>query len=85
MLQSQATTPAQLLSETRRLSGLTTRELAALIGVSHSAIARWERGEGEPSASQFVRWARATRQPLDQMIEGLSSCTPWDSNPEPTD
>ena len=85
MLQSQATTAAGFLRQTRLMAGLTTRDIAPRIGVSHATISKWERGEGEPSATQFVLWARATRQPLDRMIEGLSECTPWDSNPEPTD
>lgn len=85
MIQIAAATPAELLKGTRGAAGLTTREIGAKVGVSASTVSAWERGAGEPSATQFILWARATKQPLDQMIEGLSSCTPWDSNPEPTD
>ena len=73
MLQSQAKTPAEFYRQTRLMAGLTTREIAPMIGVAYATIAKWERGAGEPSASQFVRWAQATNQPLDQMIEGLSA------------
>uniref|UniRef100_UPI003D6D66CF helix-turn-helix domain-containing protein n=1 Tax=Microbacterium proteolyticum TaxID=1572644 RepID=UPI003D6D66CF len=85
-LQSHATTVGELLRETRGAAGLTTRQIGPMVGVSFTTVAKWERGLGEPSATQFVLWARATKQPLNQMIEGLSAlCTPWDSNPEPTD
>ncbi len=86
MLQSQATTVGQLLKDSRMLAGLTVREIAPHVGVSFATVSAWERGQGEPSARQFVAWAHATKQPLDQMIEGLLPlCTPSDLNREPTD
>lgn len=87
MMQVDAQTVPEILRATRALSGLSSRELAALIGVSHAAVTRWERGEGEPSVTQFLRWAAATKQPAQQLLDGLnvSVCAPRDSNPEPTD
>ena len=72
MIQVEATTVPDILRATRALAGLTTRELGAMLGVSHAAIARWERGEGEPSVTQFMQWAQATKQPAQQLLDGLS-------------
>lgn len=80
MIQSNATTVAELLQETRRVAGFSTRSIAPLVGVSFSTIAKWERGESEPSVSQFVLWCRATKQPADRMIDGLSAMV--NSHPE---
>ena len=85
MLQSNTTTVAGRILELRRMAGLSTRELAPLIGVGSATISRWERGIAEPSITQFALLARATKQPLNLAIEGLEWCTPWDLNPEPTD
>ncbi|HTN05267.1 helix-turn-helix domain-containing protein [Agriterribacter sp.] len=71
-IQIEADTVPEILRATRALSGLTTRELAPMIGVSHAAIARWERGEGEPSVTQFVLWAQATKQPAQRLLDGLN-------------
>lgn len=87
MIQVEADTVPEILRATRALSGLTSREMAVLIGASHAAVTRWERGESEPSVTQFLRWAQATKQPAQQLLDGLSIelCTPRDLNPEPTD
>lgn len=61
------------LRATRGAAGLTTRGIGAAIGVSHGTVSKWERGEGEPSVSQFILWCRATQQSPDQMIEALSA------------
>jgi transcriptional regulator with XRE-family HTH domain len=85
MLQAHSTTVKARLRETRNAAGLTTRDVAARVGVGPATVSRWENGEGEPSVSQFALWAAATGQPLELMIEGLEWCTPRDLNPEPTD
>jgi transcriptional regulator with XRE-family HTH domain len=85
MLVSSATTVAGRLEETRRMRGLTTREIAALIGVSQGTVSRWERGLGEPTITQFALWAEATKQPLGAMTEGLAWCARRDSNSQPSD
>ena len=39
------------LKELRKLKGYTQKELATLIGYDQSMVARWEKGESEPTAS----------------------------------
>ena len=86
MLQSQATAVMDRLYETRMMARLTTREIAPLVGVSQTTVSKWERGIGEPSITQFVLWARATKQPVEAMLDGLSFevCATRDSNPQPS-
>lgn len=52
------TTPRTLrerILATRRLLGLTQKELARRLGVDPSTLGRWERGEGRPSTSPSDR------------------------------
>lgn len=54
------TTPFALsreLSQRRRTLRLRQVDLAAHIGVSDSALSRWERREASPSLDGFVAWA----------------------------
>lgn len=44
----------QQLKKFRELRGFSTRQLAQRIGVQHSTIVRWERGEADPRP-QHVR------------------------------
>ena len=82
----EAETVSDMLKMTRGASGLTTREIGAKVGVSHNTVSNWERGNGEPSASQFVLWAQATSQAPEQMFQGLMDlCARRDSNPQPSD
>ena len=53
-------TGGQLIAEARRRAGLTQRELAARLGTSQPAVARWERGGAAPS--------------VDRVIESLHAC-----------
>ena len=85
MLNAPAETVGERLRVARLLAGLDQTEIGHMVGVSRPTVSSWERGLREPSVSQFIAWALATKQPLDRMIEGLPPCTPWDSNPEPTD
>ncbi len=39
------------LKELRKQKGYTQKELATLIGYDQSMVARWEKGESEPTAS----------------------------------
>ena len=49
-----------LIREARRRRGLSQRELAARVGTSHAAIARWEKGAVAPSWPAVVTAVRAT-------------------------
>ncbi|WP_460002753.1 helix-turn-helix domain-containing protein [Microbacterium xylanilyticum] len=84
MIQVEATTVPEILRATRALSGLTTREIAPKIGVSHATVAKWERGIGEPSVTQFIRWAQATRQPAQLLLDGLSASVRLEGLEPPT-
>lgn len=87
MIQSSATTVAELLQDTRRAAGLSTRAIAPKVGVSFTTVAKWERGMGEPSVSQFIEWALATDQAPEQLLQGLIEMkrARRDSNPQPSD
>lgn len=75
----------QRLKLSRLGAGLDQAGMASILGVARTTISSWERGISEPGVSQFITWAQVTKQPVDQLIDGLSGCTPWDLNPEPTD
>jgi transcriptional regulator with XRE-family HTH domain len=79
-----AMTVGERLRASRLLAGIDQTEMGRIVGASRPTVSNWERGITEPTVSQFLRWAEATKQPADQMIDGLV-CTPWDLNPEPTD
>lgn len=49
------------------------QDLAEAVHVNRSAVAQWETGRTEPSASKMFAIARATNQPLDWFAEGLDS------------
>jgi len=46
-------TSAVLLQQARRRAGLTQTELAARVGTTQSAIARWERGATRPTVERL--------------------------------
>jgi transcriptional regulator with XRE-family HTH domain len=46
-------TGAVLLQQARRRAGLTQAELAARVGTTQSAVARWERGASRPSVERL--------------------------------
>ena len=46
-------TSAVLLQQARRRAGLTQAELAARVGTTQSAIARWERGASRPTVERL--------------------------------
>ncbi|WP_430736352.1 helix-turn-helix transcriptional regulator [Microbacterium esteraromaticum] len=85
MLNVENVTVAGRLKVSRFAVGLDQSQMAALLGVSRTTVSSWERGMTEPNVSQFIGWARITKQPVDQLIDGLPGCTPRDLNPEPTD
>ncbi len=40
----------------RDAQGMNTRQFGEALGVSHSAVAQWERGENEPSDERLAVW-----------------------------
>ena len=46
---------ATYIKSRRKNIGLTQKELAEKVGVSMNTVARWERGENEPSWSDFIK------------------------------
>lgn len=47
-----------LATEMREVLGLSRQELARLVGVSPSSIARWEQGRGRPQGDAADRYGR---------------------------
>ncbi len=56
------------LKSARRMRGLSVRELAALAGVSHETISRYERGVMKPSSTVLIRIARALDLPIEYFL-----------------
>ena len=59
---------ATYIRSRRKNIGLTQKELSEQVGVSTNTVARWERGEFQPSWSDFLRvCAELGMNPLDFM------------------
>jgi transcriptional regulator with XRE-family HTH domain len=70
--QAQAETLGEKIVNSRRLSGITQKELAKRLGVDPSTLARWERNESRPQkrlsarlAGFLVSWGLSFPQDLD--------------------
>lgn len=97
MVDNPTWTLSERLKRSRLLAGLDQKDIAERLGVNRSTVSFWESGHTEPSASNFVRWAAVTGQPLEWLAEGVQKApvagesveglpyTPRDLNPEPTD
>lgn len=59
------------LRSARMGKALTQRELAELIGATHTAVSAAELGRHELGAVKFIRWARATGTDLDTLASGI--------------
>ncbi|WP_425468280.1 helix-turn-helix domain-containing protein [Protaetiibacter larvae] len=62
---------AKRLRAARLLVDLEQADIAVRVGVARQTVSNWERGLTEPSATQFVRWAHVTGQPLEWLAEGV--------------
>ena len=58
------------LASIRKKQGLTQTELAELVGVGMNSIARYERGEVQPSVDVAVAIAKALHVDLVELLEG---------------
>jgi transcriptional regulator with XRE-family HTH domain len=76
MIENPAWTLVDRLKYARLLAGLEQAEIAARLGVARTTVSAWETGRTEPSATNFVRWAHVTGQPLEWLAEGVNDETP---------
>ena len=81
MLNVENMTVAGRLRVARLAVGRDQSEMAMLLGVSRNTVSSWERGITEPNVSQFIAWARETKQPVDQLIDGLPGVRPLGLEP----
>ncbi len=62
-------TSGDLLREARLRAGLSQRDLGSAVGRPHTQIARWERGEVEPSLSTLRALIRACGYDVSLRLE----------------
>lgn len=60
------------LREARERRGLLIKELAALAGINHSAIGRFESGQRVPTAPNLGKLATALNLEIDDLLEVAS-------------
>lgn len=58
------------LTEARRQSGLSQKEVAEVLDVSRQAVSRWETGAAAPSTENLVELARLYGVALDALVNG---------------
>ena len=58
------------LTEARRQSGLSQKEVAEVLDVSRQAVSRWETGAAAPSTENLVGLARLYGVALDALVNG---------------
>lgn len=61
------TSMGYFISVRRKLIGLTQEKLAQKIGVSKSAVAKWETGRGLPDRENLRRLSEAVHVPVDDL------------------
>lgn len=59
------------LDSTRRLLGLTRRELAENIGIGESTLACWELGHREPRYEHLIKWCNALQLTPNDVLGGV--------------
>ena len=60
---------ATYIRSRRKNINLTQKELAEQVGVSTNTVARWERGETEPSFSDFLRVCAVLGMKMEDFVE----------------
>ena len=65
--------PAALLRDARRRSGLTIRQLARRAGTSHSAVAAYESGAKSPNSATLRRLVRACGFEIEPRLRPIAA------------
>ena len=60
---------ATYIRSSRKNINLTQKELAEKVGVSTNTVARWERGETEPSFSDFLKLCVVFGMKIEDFME----------------
>lgn len=55
------------IRELRKMAGLTQKELADRLGISHISVSNWELAKYEPSPRQLVALANALGVPVERI------------------
>lgn len=63
-------TPGKRIHALRKAKGLKVRELGAIVGVDHSTVSAYERGEYRPPADKIIRLAKALSIPVGWLLTG---------------
>ncbi len=58
------------LVQLRAREGMTQEELAEIMGVSRSTIAKWEGGSGIPRIDNVIRLSRLFQVTIDELLQG---------------
>lgn len=61
------------LRERRKKQGMTTQELAKVIGVSHVAVVQWERGSTVPKLRTLAKIAEALHCTQEEVLKDIVS------------
>ena len=64
---------AQFLSGKRREKNITQGQLADMVGVSHQAVSKWERGETMPEISKLSDLSSALNVPTEDIVAAMHS------------
>ncbi len=62
---------SNLLSSKRKEKGLSQGQLAELIGVTHQAVSKWERGEAMPEISKIGDISKILGVPTNELLDAL--------------
>lgn len=72
----------EILAKLRKDRGLDQLTMARRVGIARNTLSNYETNKSGPPFDVVARWAAVCGVSLDSIAE---LCTPWDSNPEPTD
>ena len=67
------------ITKKRKEMGISQKELAALVGVSESAISKWKTGDNEPSMKNLKKIADVLNCSMSELTEGIIPLTGFES------